>query len=61
MTPQQIFQTQISSRLSSFLDYSLNTTVILVPSVKDLVSHNYVFPQAPLDRDPSLGLHKVSL
>lgn len=57
-TPQQIFQSAISPKLSSFLDYSLNTTVILVPSVRDLISHNVVYPQAPLERE-GLNLHKV--
>jgi DNA polymerase alpha subunit B len=57
-TPQQIFQHSISPKLTSLLDYSSNTTIILVPSIRDMISHNVVYPQAPLERD-GLNLHKV--
>lgn len=58
-TPQELFQRTISPKLTAFLDYSTNTSIILVPSVRDLISHNVVYPQAPLERE-GLNLHKVS-
>lgn len=58
LTPTQIFASQVSKKINSFLDYSSGSTVILVPSVRDLISYNVVYPQAPFDKE-GLGLHKV--
>jgi len=60
--PTQIFKDQISSRLNSLLQSSTATTVILVPALRDILSHHVVYPQSPFERDPELGLPaRVSL
>lgn len=58
LTPQQLFQQEVSRKLSSFLDYSLNTTIVMIPSVRDMISHHIAYPQSPLERE-ALALHKV--
>jgi len=45
--------------LQRITEASPGTVIILVPSVKDLVSKHVAFPQAMLDKEP-LGLPKVS-
>ena len=57
--PHDIFREQISSRLQRLHETSPATTVILVPSVRDIISRHMAFPQAMFDRD-TLGLPKVS-
>lgn len=56
--PNDIFKEQISARLQRLLDVSPATTIILVPSVRDIVSTHVAFPQAMLDKE-TLGLPKV--
>lgn len=56
--PLDIFKEQITARLLRLLEASPSTTIILVPSVRDVVSHHVAFPQAMLDKE-SLGLPKV--
>lgn len=34
--------------------------VVIVPSPRDLISSHVVLPQAAVDRDPELGLSRVS-
>jgi DNA polymerase alpha subunit B len=59
LPPLQLFQQEVGRKISSFLDYSLNTTAVLIPSVRDMVSQHIAYPQSPLERDV-LQLHKVS-
>lgn len=60
-TPPVIFATHISSRLRALISSSPSTQILLIPSVRDLISKNAVFPQGPYDRDPELELPKVRL
>lgn len=57
--PAGIFASHISSRLGNLLIESPSTNVILIPSTRDLISKNAVFPQGPYDRDAALELPKV--
>ncbi|KAL8293514.1 hypothetical protein RQP46_000215 [Phenoliferia psychrophenolica] len=57
-TPAQIFRSQISSRLSDFIQRSPRTTVLLVPNARDLTSAHVAYPQSPLAKDAELGLPK---
>ncbi|OCF55338.1 DNA polymerase alpha subunit B [Kwoniella mangroviensis CBS 10435] len=56
-TPNEIFRDQVSRRLQDVLDTSPGTVIILVPSVRDVVSHHSAFPQSMLDKE-ALGLPK---
>ncbi|KAJ9119956.1 hypothetical protein QFC24_005439 [Naganishia onofrii] len=58
LTPVQLFREHISSRLTALMESSPGTAVILIPSVRDLISRHVAFPQTPLDKDPELGLPK---
>lgn len=58
--PIDIFREQISARLHRLVESSPSTMIILVPSVRDVVSQHVAFPQAMLDKE-SLGLPKVRL
>ncbi|KAJ9107993.1 hypothetical protein QFC20_003679 [Naganishia adeliensis] len=57
-TPTEIFRRQISTRLSLLMESSPGTAVILIPSVRDLVSRHVAFPQTPLEKSTELGLPK---
>ena len=48
MTPTEMFQSIIVEPLQQLLDALSGTTVIVVPSVRDVVSDHVVFPQAEL-------------
>lgn len=54
-SPVEIFREQITRRITRLLDTSPATNVVLVPSVRDMVSCHTAYPQAMLDRD-ELGL-----
>ncbi|KAI0632173.1 DNA polymerase alpha, subunit B [Trametes polyzona] len=60
VSPQEIFQTELVTRLQEFLDASPGSTVLLVPSVRDVLSDHAVFPQCELPRalcnDPRIRL-----
>ncbi|KGB79011.2 DNA polymerase alpha subunit B [Cryptococcus deuterogattii R265] len=56
-TPQEIFRKQISRRLQKVVSQSPSTVIILVPSVRDVVSHHMAFPQSMLEKE-YLGLPK---
>ncbi|WVO24491.1 uncharacterized protein IAS62_005859 [Cryptococcus decagattii] len=56
-TPQEIFRKQISRRLQKVVTQSPSTVIILVPSVRDIVSHHMAFPQSMLEKE-YLGLPK---
>ncbi|WWC58474.1 uncharacterized protein I303_101017 [Kwoniella dejecticola CBS 10117] len=57
LSPTEIFRHHISRRLQSVLDASPGTVIILVPSVRDVVSSHMAFPQSMLEKE-SLGLPK---
>ncbi|WWC66502.1 uncharacterized protein I206_100404 [Kwoniella pini CBS 10737] len=56
-TPVEIFRHHVSRRLQTVLDASPGTVIILVPSVRDIVSSHMAFPQSMLDKE-SLALPK---
>ncbi|ODN77905.1 hypothetical protein L202_05011 [Cryptococcus amylolentus CBS 6039] len=56
-SPADIFRAQISERLQKVIDASSGTVIILVPSVRDVVSRHMAFPQAMLDKE-ELGIPK---
>lgn len=58
-TPIELFKEHITTNLQRVLDESPGTVVILVPSVRDVVSRHLAYPQAMLDKE-ILGLSKVS-
>ncbi|KAF9219255.1 DNA polymerase alpha subunit B [Gyrodon lividus] len=47
-TPEQLFQSHFTEKLQNFLIQSPGTTILLVPSVNDLISDHAVFPQCEL-------------
>lgn len=55
-TPSQIFKAAIASKLSAFVQQSPRTSVILIPSGRDLLSVHTAFPQAPLPKEELLAL-----
>jgi DNA polymerase alpha subunit B len=48
-TPSDIFKRQFIALLQDFLSQSPTSTVLLVPSVNDIISDHAVFPQCELD------------
>ncbi|KAH7926462.1 DNA polymerase alpha, subunit B [Leucogyrophana mollusca] len=52
-TPAQIFRRQFTENLHDFLVVSPSSTVLVVPSVRDIISDHAVFPQCELQ--PELG------
>ncbi|KAA1101900.1 DNA-directed DNA polymerase alpha subunit pol12 [Puccinia graminis f. sp. tritici] len=55
--PSTIFREKISSRLHKLVASSPRTHVILIPSPRDLLASQVVYPQAALNiKDPELGL-----
>lgn len=61
--PIEIFREQIGDRISSFVDACPGTQIIMIPSVRDLVSRHVAFPQANFEKErmAELGLPKVRL
>jgi len=59
-TPAELFRDQITSRLQRVIESSPATVIILVPSVRDMISRHVAYPQAMLDKE-ALGIPKVSL
>jgi DNA polymerase alpha subunit B len=59
-SPADIFKSEITARLLRTGEVSPNTYILLVPSVKDIVSTHMAYPQAMLDKE-TLGLPKVFL
>lgn len=59
-TPSDIFKRQFIAPLHDFLSQSPTSTVLLVPSVNDIISDHAVFPQCELDdefcSDPRIQL-----
>ncbi|WVF70910.1 hypothetical protein IAT40_005705 [Kwoniella sp. CBS 6097] len=56
-TPTEIFRDQVSRRLQRIIDTSPNTMIIMIPSIRDIVSRHMAYPQSMLDKDV-LGLPK---
>lgn len=50
-TPSDIFRRQFIAPLHDFLSQSPTSTVLLVPSVNDIISDHAVFPQCELDNE----------
>ncbi|KAG8214743.1 DNA polymerase alpha subunit B [Butyriboletus roseoflavus] len=59
-TPRQLFERQFTERLQDFLVQSPDSTVLLVPSINDVISDHAVFPQCELgpefSKDPRIRL-----
>jgi DNA polymerase alpha subunit B len=53
-----VFRDKVSARLARFLSVSPATAVVLVPSIRDIVSYHVALPQAALDKE-ALGVPKV--
>lgn len=58
MTPTDLFRERVTSQLLRVIEASPGTVIILVPSVRDMISRHVAFPQAMLDKE-ALGLPKV--
>ena len=58
-TPVDIFKDNVSFQLRRLVEASPSTWVLLVPSVRDIVSDHVAYPQGKLDKK-ALGLHHVS-
>jgi hypothetical protein len=48
-TAAELFYTQFTENLHDFLEASPDSLVLIVPSVRDMISRHCVYPQAPLD------------
>ncbi|KAI5475991.1 DNA polymerase alpha subunit B [Pseudohyphozyma bogoriensis] len=57
-TPTEIFRDQISPRLVKLAAASRRTTVLLVPSARDLISNHLAYPQSPFIKDAALEIPK---
>jgi len=57
-TPTELFQERVGAQVQRIAESSPGTTIILVPSVRDMTSHHVAFPQAMLDKQ-ALNLPKV--
>ncbi|KAH0832189.1 DNA polymerase alpha/epsilon subunit B-domain-containing protein [Lanmaoa asiatica] len=59
-TPKQLFERQFIERLQDFLVQSPGSTVLLVPTINDMISDHAVFPQCELEpefsKDPRVRL-----
>jgi DNA polymerase alpha subunit B len=58
LTPLEIFHSKIRSPLQTVLESCPQTTIILVPSVRDLLNEQMAFPQAMFSRE-KLEVSKV--
>jgi len=54
-TPSEIFYTQFTEKLQEFLETSPNSLILIVPSVRDVISNHCVYPQS------SLGVSDLSV
>jgi DNA polymerase alpha subunit B len=46
--PEEIFKQQVLLRLSEFSDDNPQTRIILIPSLRDAVASEFIYPQCPL-------------
>ena len=58
-TPEELFYSQFIENIHDFLEASPNSLVLVVPSVRDIISDRFVYPQSPLDASGLFG-HPVS-
>lgn len=58
-TPTQLFERQFTKRLQDFLFQSPGSTVLLVPSINDVISDHTVFPQCEFE--PEFSKDPVSM
>jgi len=49
--PEEIFKQYISPKINQFYKSSPHSTIILIPSLNDMLSESICFPQPPLDCD----------
>jgi len=56
--PSNLFKVHVMDRLKSFMDASPGSVVLIVPSVRDLISDHPAFPQREFSElhDPSLSV-----
>lgn len=54
LLPVDIFRTKITSRLLEICESTPATNIILIPSVRDLISTQMAFPQGMFQKDPSV-------
>jgi len=47
--PEELFYSQFTENIHDFLEASPNSLVLVVPSVRDMISDRFVYPQSPLD------------
>jgi DNA polymerase alpha subunit B len=61
--PADIFRHQIADRLIPFVERCPGTQVIMIPSVRDLISRHVAFPQSNFEKErmADLGLPKVRI
>ncbi|KDE09100.1 hypothetical protein MVLG_00816 [Microbotryum lychnidis-dioicae p1A1 Lamole] len=57
MMPDELFRSQISTKLNKLLQAAPRTAIILVPNQRDLVNHHVAYPQSPFVRE-TLALPK---
>ncbi|KAI0304348.1 DNA polymerase alpha/epsilon subunit B-domain-containing protein [Multifurca ochricompacta] len=60
-TPSELFHTQFTENVYDFLKASPNSLVLILPSVKDMVSHHNVYPQSPLNISGLSGDPRIKL
>ncbi|KAI0250723.1 DNA polymerase alpha subunit B [Lactifluus subvellereus] len=60
-TPSELFHTQFTENLHDFLETSPHTLVLIVPSVRDVISHHCVYPQSPLSISGLSGDSRIKL
>ncbi|KAH9042054.1 DNA polymerase alpha subunit B [Lactarius pseudohatsudake] len=46
--PSELFYNQFTEKLHEFLETSPNSLILIVPSVRDVISNHCVYPQSPL-------------
>ncbi|SCV70905.1 BQ2448_3667 [Microbotryum intermedium] len=51
MMPDELFRSQISTKLTKLLQAAPRTAIILVPNQRDLVNHHVAYPQSPFVRE----------
>ncbi|GAA96342.1 uncharacterized protein L969DRAFT_95439 [Mixia osmundae IAM 14324] len=56
--PKQIFRNKVATRIQAMLDAVPALTILLVPSLRDLLNAHVAFPQSPYAREAELGLSK---
>jgi len=60
-TPTELFHTQFTENLHDFLEASPDSSVLIVPSVRDMTSHHCVYPQSPFENPGLSGDPRIKL